>query len=78
MPHTPLNAAGVPEGDAYVVCLDCGKHFAYSSHEMRMGKALDTKHLPNDPTVRRTWLKFAPWILVPLGIAGAIVAFRNI
>ena len=71
-PHTPLNAAGVPEGDAYVVCLDCGKHFAYSARDMRMGRALS-----DDSAQRRIWLKFAPWILVPLGIAGAIVAWRK-
>lgn len=85
LPHTPLNAAGVPEGDAYVVCLDCGKHFAYSAREMRMGKALDTDHATLDlrpfasgTPGRPTWLKFAPWILVPLTVAGAILAWRTL
>lgn len=38
---TPINAAGVPQGDAYVTCLDCGKRFAYDVREMRMGKRIE-------------------------------------
>jgi hypothetical protein len=26
-PVTPANKAGVPSGETYVVCLDCGKQF---------------------------------------------------
>jgi hypothetical protein len=39
-PVTPIDAAGVPQGDAYVVCLDCGMRFAYDAREMKMGKAI--------------------------------------
>jgi hypothetical protein len=40
-PITPISAAGVPEGEPYVVCLDCGKHFPFNAREMRMGKRID-------------------------------------
>jgi hypothetical protein len=39
-PLGALSNAGVPEGGAYVVCLDCGKHFAYDTREMKMGKEI--------------------------------------
>lgn len=39
-PVTPINAAGVPQGEPYVVCLDCGMQFAYDTATMKMGKAL--------------------------------------
>ena len=35
-PVTPVRKAGVPQGDSYVVCLDCGKQFAYDVKEMRI------------------------------------------
>ena len=35
-----LTDAGVPRGGAYVVCLDCGRHFAYDTREMRVGKEI--------------------------------------
>jgi len=28
-PMTPVSKGGVPQGDTYVVCLDCGKQFSY-------------------------------------------------
>ena len=36
-PITPMSKPGVPHDDTYVVCLDCGKQFAYDWKEMRMG-----------------------------------------
>jgi hypothetical protein len=33
--------AGGPQGRTYVVCLDCGKQFAYDTALMRLGKAID-------------------------------------
>lgn len=39
-PITPINASGAPLGDPYIVCLDCGKHFEFDKHEMKMGKAI--------------------------------------
>jgi|SoiMethySBSTD1v2_1073268.scaffolds.fasta_scaffold183506_3 hypothetical protein len=38
-PVTPVSRPGHPaEGNTYVVCLDCGKHFDYDPVEMRIGK----------------------------------------
>ena len=37
-PITPVSKGGVPHGDTYVVCLDCGKQFAYDRVKMRIGK----------------------------------------
>jgi hypothetical protein len=42
-PVTPVSTTGVPQGETYVVCLDCGKHFAYDTKEMRIGRPI------NDP-----------------------------
>ena len=39
-PVTSINAAGAPQGDPYVVCLDCGAQFEYDAKEMRMGRAI--------------------------------------
>ena len=39
-PVTPVTRPGQPPKDTYVVCLDCGKHFAYDAQNMRMGKRL--------------------------------------
>jgi hypothetical protein len=43
-PVSPVSKVGVPHGDAYVVCLDCGKQFAYDTKEMRIGKPLESSH----------------------------------
>lgn len=40
-PITPVNKAGVPSGETYVVCLDCAKQFAYDWDHMRIGKPMD-------------------------------------
>jgi DNA-directed RNA polymerase subunit RPC12/RpoP len=39
-PVTPVGKAGMPHGETYVVCLDCGKQFAYDTNEMRIGKPI--------------------------------------
>ena len=39
-PVTPVSKPGVPLGETYVVCLDCGKQFAYDWDKMKMGKAI--------------------------------------
>lgn len=43
-PVTPVSKAGVPHGGTYVVCLDCGKQFAYDTKEMRIGKPIQNSH----------------------------------
>ena len=41
-PVTPVARGGEPGGETYVVCLDCGKHFAYDAKNMRLGKRIET------------------------------------
>ena len=71
-PVTPVSRGGVPHGDTYVVCLDCGKQFAYDLKEMRVGRPLDRAHpesvlAPEMPAPRSSGLKHALWA-VPLGV----------
>jgi hypothetical protein len=40
-PVTPTSARGAPRKATYVVCLDCGKHFAYDLKTMTLGKKLE-------------------------------------
>ncbi|HLH15834.1 MAG TPA: hypothetical protein VKX45_01370 [Bryobacteraceae bacterium] len=40
-PVTPPSRKGSPPGQTYVVCLDCGKHLAYDTQKMQVGKPLD-------------------------------------
>jgi hypothetical protein len=70
-PVTPVSKAGVPQGPTYVVCLDCGKQFAYDFQEMRIGRPLENslEHgvLPPDmPQPRARKVKFALWASLPL------------
>jgi DNA-directed RNA polymerase subunit RPC12/RpoP len=72
-PVTPVSKAGVPHGETYVVCLDCGKQFAYDLNLMRIGKAIDHSHdacvLPAaPPKPRHRKLKYAFWASVPLAV----------
>jgi hypothetical protein len=41
-PITPVSKPGVPAGDTYVVCLDCGKQFAYDWTKMRIGGPVES------------------------------------
>src|SRR4051812_23066004 len=71
-PVTPVSKAGVPHGETYVVCLDCGKQFAYDLKEMRIGKVIDHSNdayvMPNEQKTNKK-LKVALWASVPLGMA---------
>jgi|SRR5579871_349380 DNA-directed RNA polymerase subunit RPC12/RpoP len=72
-PVTPVSKAGVPQGETYVVCLDCGKQFAYDLNQMRIGKPIDHSHdacvLPSEPAKpRRGKLKYAFWASLPLAV----------
>ncbi len=72
-PVTPVNKAGVPQGDTYVVCLDCAQQFAYDFKQMRMGKRIDrlkesgVLH-PEMPMPAKKKLKYALWISVPVAL----------
>ena len=39
-PITPVRKGTADKPETYVVCLDCGTHFAYDLKEMRVGKAV--------------------------------------
>jgi hypothetical protein len=74
-PVTPVSKAGVPHGETYVVCLDCGKQFAYDLKEMRIGKPIGESHKsgvlePRTEGPRTSRLKLAMWAAaIPLAVA---------
>ena len=78
-PVTPVSKAGVPHGETYVVCLDCGKQFSYDLKEMRIRKPIDHSHdagvLPPDmPKPRANPWKYVALAAVPLAaVLGAAV-----
>ncbi len=79
-PVTPVSKAGVPQGQTYVVCLDCGKQFSYDLHEMRIGRPLERSHEsgvlpPNMPKPRNGHWKLALWALPAAVFLGS--ALRN-
>jgi len=39
-PIAPVRVRGAPQGESYVVCLDCGQRFAYDSRQWKMGARL--------------------------------------
>ena len=39
-PVTPVKKGDAPHIGTYVVCLDCGKQFAYDTKQMRLGKPI--------------------------------------
>src|SRR5262249_12135653 len=72
-PVTPVSKAGVPHGETYVVCLDCGKQFTYDLNEMRVGKAIDHSHdacvVPDAPVKPRSGkMKYAFLASLPLAV----------
>ena len=63
-PITPVSKVGVPHGDTYVVCLDCGKQFTYDLEKMRVGKPVESSEAagvlhPNMPKPRKSKLHMA-------------------
>ena len=72
-PVTPVSKTGVPQGQTYVVCLDCGKQFAYDFQEMRIGRPLESSQeygvlAPDMPQPRDRKVKFALWASLPLAV----------
>jgi hypothetical protein len=73
-PLTRAGETGGPEGASYVVCLDCGKQFAYDLDAMRIGKPIDRSHdasvVPEKtPLPLKTKLKCAALAAVPVAAA---------
>jgi hypothetical protein len=63
-PITPIRKPGEPSGETYVVCLDCGKQFAYDWNHMRIGKPIERSSeggvlTPDMPGAGKTKLKYA-------------------
>jgi hypothetical protein len=63
-PITPVRKHGDPTGETAVVCLDCGRQFAYDWNHMRIGKPIarsrDAGVLPLDmPGPPKTKMKYA-------------------
>ena len=63
-PITPVSKPGVPSGETYVVCLECGKQFYYDWDKMRLGGPVARGEakgvLPPDlPKPSSTKLKYA-------------------
>ena len=77
-PVSPVSKAGQPHGEAYVVCLDCGKQFYYDVREMKIGKPVASSRdqgvlHPDMPKPRNDKVKYALWASVPLALFGAAV-----
>ena len=82
-------SGGGREGASYVVCLDCGKRFAYDLEEMRIGKPIEPaahthayvesdKVEPEKPAApAKTKLKYAVWAGLPL-VAAIGAMFRSV
>ena len=80
-PFSPVSVRGASQGETYVVCLDCGKQFAYDLDEMRVGKPIDRSNdasvMPPDTSMpRKKKLKYALWAAVPVAVAVG-VAFKT-
>jgi hypothetical protein len=80
-PVTPVSKAGVPQEQTYVVCLECGKQFAYDLDEMRIGKPLPASHStgvlsPDMPKTSRK-LKYALWATLPLALLASSILRNN-
>lgn len=72
-PVTPVFKAGVTDVQTYVVCLDCGKQFAYDLQAMRIEGPLESSHHsgvlhPDMPPPRAQKIRVALWASVPLAI----------
>jgi len=82
-PVTPIRVDGKPHGDTYVVCLDCGKQFAYDLKQMRIGKLLPSSAdfgvlPPGMPGPSKSKIKLALGLAAPLGIIiGSLLTSRR-
>ena len=83
-PVTPVSKDQGPQGDTYVVCLDCGKQFSYDLKTMSVGKPLARSSAtgvlpPGMPGPRRSKVKMAVVAsALPVGIAiGSIMTSKR-
>lgn len=84
-PITPVRKPGVPSGETSVVCLDCGREFAYDWNHMRIGKPIEQSpesgvlH-PNTPGPGKAKIKYAligSAIPFAIFLGGALVKKRR-
>ena len=52
LPMSPRSEPGAPAGDAFTVCLDCGKRIAYDLKRMRVKAVEDPADGPPNPVSR--------------------------
>ena len=82
-PFTPVGDQGAPNGETYVVCLDCTRQFAYDFNGMRLGKTIDHSHdasviPPSLPKARKAKLTYALGVAVPAAVLlGAALAAKK-
>lgn len=84
-PITPVSKPGVPSGETYVVCLECGKQFAYDWNHMRIGKPIERSPdsgvlQPEMPVAAKTKIKYALFgSAIPLAVllGSALVTNRR-
>jgi DNA-directed RNA polymerase subunit RPC12/RpoP len=81
-PITPVMKTGQPDRATYVVCLECGKQFAYDVKEMQIGKPIDRSPdvgvlPPNMPKPRKTKLTYALLAVVPAAVVLRAVLKRQ-
>jgi len=76
-PVTPVFKPGEPQGQTYVVCLDCAKRFSYDTRAMKMGRVLPpappSGFIPPQP---KSKMKRNLFLTIPVGLAiGAFLKF---
>ena len=49
-PVSPPAKPGAPQGDIYIVCLDCGKRFHYDWEHMRVGAPIENRSPSKSPS----------------------------
>ena len=82
-PITPVMKTRDAYHGAYVVCLDCGKQFAYDTTAMKIGKPIDRSDtigvLPPDmPTPRKSRVGYALLAAAPVALLfGVAMKARN-
>src|SRR5450759_4331220 len=81
-PVAPITKAGQPHSQSYVVCLDCGKQFAYDLTEMRVGKVIDHSNdacvVPRASLPPKTKVKYALLAVVPAAVVlGAVLTAKK-
>jgi len=42
-PVSPATKPGAPQGEMYIVCLNCGKHFHYDWERMKVGAPIENQ-----------------------------------